>query len=97
VDRLPIDHGPAGHRAAGDRHRPGRLERTVGRGQVEGGPVELEDLGVARVAQARRDLGDGLHHRPQVAARATDRIQDPGGGGLLLERLGETALQLETG
>jgi hypothetical protein len=94
VNSLPIDHRPPNDRAAGDRHRPGRAQRPVRRGEAEGVPVDPEDLGVARVAQARRALGEGLHDRPQVASRAADGIEDPGGGGLLLDGLGKLPLEL---
>ncbi len=66
----------------------------VGRMAEAGGPAEkfalaLEQPGVIRLAQPRRQLDQGIEHGLQIEGRAADHLEHVGGGGLLLQRFGE--------
>ena len=50
-------------------------------------PFETGDTRIRRPAHSRGALGDDVHHGLEVGRRARDDPQDPGRGGLLLERL----------
>ena len=58
------------------------------RNQAQVLPFQAKDRRIRRPAHPGGVLGDGLHDRLQIARRARDHPQDPGRGGLLLERLG---------
>ena len=62
------------------------------RDERESVAVPAVDGGVERFAQPGRALRDGVEHGLDVGWRARDGSQDLGGGGLLLEGLGEIAV-----
>ena len=55
-------------------------------------PVYQADGGIVVVAQARRVFRDRVEHRLNVARRARNDAQNLGGGGLLLQGLGEVTI-----
>ena len=56
--------------------------------------VALKNEREFRLAQPRRRLDERIEHHLQVEGRAADDLEHVGGGGLLLERLGELARAL---
>ena len=94
VHRRAVDDGAPG--GEGPLEDP-RLGNAVDDGPVVGRDpddpfLQQLDRGVIRSAHQRRALCDGVQHRLEVRGRARDDSQDLGGGGLLLERLGQLAV-----
>ncbi len=99
VDDRPADHRPAADRSGGQRqlealdtagsggqHRSERAHR--GRAP-EHATLQPEDRHIGGPAEAGRRPYHRVQHRPQIGGGGRDRPEDLGGGGLLLEGLGQ--------
>ena len=103
MNRVPLQQDPPRQGAPPARYRGrGCKLDELPRHSIVGGKLKMravrtDDTSHVRLAQACGGLGQSIEHRLQVEGRAADHLEHVGGGGLLLEGLGQLAAALLLG
>src|SRR5216683_7672694 len=99
MNNLAIDERPSGHRAAVNLN--GQIFYEFGKltGEAVRGRTKENAIGAARdraligIAKPGCRFNQRVEHSLEIKGRATDDLEDVGGGGLLLERFAQLVQQ----
>ncbi len=95
VNGAGLQHGSADHRRAIDLHAKRQQVGEVfgleapGRDGLEDIAPQAGDHRLVRPAKSSGELDQRIEHRLEIERRAADHLEHLGGGGLLLQRVGE--------